>query len=299
MKLARKRGPRRLQRRKKDGKPFGAFHCYVSGRLVNLQTDDEQLAQVRADQAVRGQRSWPRKMSKEAHRAPALRALAELGTAASSPAAPPVAPVVALVPAPPPDPPPPDPPAREVIDPEPIPAAPAAAAAGWADDVNQAAGSSTPAADSAPDAKKASEPLRFADLPWFNGALVTASKLAVAAQVKIQAVCIRWIGDAEAGRVGPPPVRDTGEPETFAAFQKKLATPWEGDDPRELGRQVYEGFLRRICPEELPIPDYLLAPVLVAICTLPVQIGGATKINKDASPAAAAPEAAPHAQAAA
>jgi hypothetical protein len=295
---------------------FGAYHCRVNGRPVNLRTDDEQLAKQRMREAIKGARDWPRKMSLEERRAPGLRALAVVGT---QPPAPVTFSIVAPDPAPanginpqrveqsePPasSPPAPAAAAPEVIEPEPIPAAPAAAAAGWADDVNQAAGAtSSPAAGGDASPAIPGSGMKFSDLPWFSGALVTASKLAVGAQVKLQGWAIRWLGDVEAGRVGPPPAPAPATEETFATFSRKLSTPWGDEDPRELGRQVYEGVLRRLCPDELPIPDYVLAPVLVLITTLPVQLAGATKIKRDATtdaaPAAAAGEATPDARAAA
>lgn len=282
----------RLWRRKRDGAEFGAWHVYVRNKPVNLCTDDREIAGERRKEAVRGVRKWPRKFMKQVRGGAGGGAdgnLAQLGDVAPESTTPQnvagtngpgtdagggsaeTPPASDSVP---------------VIEPEPIPQAPADAG-NWAEDFNQPAGA---AADAAPEAPPR---LRLTDFEWFAGALVTASKLAVGLQLKGQAYCMRVLGDIEAGRVGPPPVVVAGEGmAAIAATMKKASTPWDENDPREPGRRAYERTIVALIPEELPIPAWLKsfeAPIITAINTAPVQWETGRKIERNAQGVETAP----------
>lgn len=274
----------------RGGREIGKFHTLCTGGLrVNLWTVDAVEAAKRARIA--------RSAAAAGFEVPDFRRAAE-GAAAAADAVAALgnaAPSTALVPTTagaPPSPPPAEP---EIIEPEPIPQA-QRSAEGWADDVAAAASAST----GEPPPPEPGAGVRMADLPWLAGAIVTGSKVLVALQLRGQAWAIRAIGDVEAGRVGPVVEPAPQTEEDLASVMKKAAQPWAGDDPREPGRQVWEGFLKRVMPEDLPIPDYLLAPLLVGVFTLPVQIAGCTPIVRPAGEReAAATEARPDERAAA
>ncbi len=63
--------------------------------------------------------------------------------------------------------------------------------------------------------------------------------------------------------------------------------PYEGDASigRDAGAAVWKQALREIMPEDVPLPPYLLAPIVVAAMTLPVQMVGAQKVEDPAPPA--------------
>jgi hypothetical protein len=76
-----------------------------------------------------------------------------------------------------------------------------------------------------------------------------------------------------------PPLEE--QPTSMEEFLRRQMSPWPADDVREPGRQMWEHFLRRLIPEDLPIPDYLLAPILVAAGTVPIQFLRGERIRKD------------------
>ncbi len=153
----------------------------------------------------------------------------------------------------------------------------------WAADANAAAGSaetSSPAADAqqaAGGGGAGAERLRFGDLPFLQRTIVSISKLAVQVQIGLQVWAWRRWGGLDLAPLEEPP-RDLED------FLKRQGVPWPDDDPREPGRQVWESFVRRIIPEELPIPDWLLAPALVAMFTMPVQLAGAKRAAPSSEP---------------
>jgi hypothetical protein len=285
--------PRLWRRTNADGAEIGAWHVTVKKRRINLLTDDRPLAHERRREAVRGVRKWPRKMlPKNAAPAPTkgtadsnLAALGEMDApdlnpgSESSPAAVNGTPSMAGHPAPPPD-------LGEqapVIEPEPIPAAPADAG-DWAADMHSAG-----SASAAPEAPAAPQRLRLQDFEWFDSVLVTASKIAVGLQLKGQAYAMRVLGDVEAGRVGPPPVAVEGEGvAAMAAFMKIASARWEENDPREPGRRAYEKTIVALIPAELPVPAWLKwfeAPLITAVNTAPIQWETGRKIKPGEAPA--------------
>jgi hypothetical protein len=252
--------PRLWRRTNADGAAIGAWHTTIKKRRINLLTDDRQLAHERRREAVRGVRKWPRKMlPKVSAPTPAkgtaedkLAALGEVDApdlnpgSESSPAAVNGTPSMAGNPAPPPE-----LGSVPVIEPEPIPAV--TDAGDWAGDFGAAGAAAT--ADEQPAAPAR---LRLTDFEWFDGALVTLSKLAVGLQLKGQAYAMRVLGDVEAGRVGPPPVQVEGEGvAAMAAVMAMASKRWEETDPREPGRKAYEKTIVALIPAELPVPAWL------------------------------------------
>jgi hypothetical protein len=165
---------------------------------------------------------------------------------------------------------------------------------GWAADANAAAASSEtssagPAAADPTAGGAAGGRPRFADLPFLQTAFISASKFAVQTQIGLHIFAARVLF----GVVLPPL---EAPPKSLDEFMAAQGVPWPDNDAREPGRQVYEGIFRRLVPEELPIPDWLLAPALVALFTLPMQIPHATRVKPEDSgeqPADAAASEAP------
>ncbi len=178
------------------------------------------------------------------------------------------------------------PPHSPAAAPDPFEAANAAAAAGG--EPSSSGGSGAPIPEQ--------PPLRFADVPWFKGAFISASKFLVSLQLRAQEWGARYTMGLKLGPVGPQMPEPKTIEELHALFEK-MGEPWAPNDPREAGRATWETFLRRVCPDHLPIPDYLLAPLAVLVFTLPVQFAGAVPVeqpkpSEDASGPAAEPTAA-------
>lgn len=276
----------KLTRRKRDGKEFGAWHVLVRNKPINLCTDDRDLAVERRKEALRGVRKWPRKFlpkvgqARDAAGGTADSNLAALGDVApdltggapseeperpTTDAAPAHTPSAASVP---------------VIEPEPLPQPPREDPGAWAADLNAPAADQQPADDAAPPI------IRLQDLPWFKGALVTLSKVAVGLQLNAQAWAMKLVGDVEAGHVGPPPkLQQPDNPESMAAFMKAASAPWSEDDPREPGRQSYETTIVMLIPAEITVPawiKWLEAPIVTGYNTIPIQWQTGRKVKRDA-----------------
>jgi hypothetical protein len=271
----------KLWQRNIGGKLIGAFHVTIKGTRINLGTKDASEALKRRKLAMAGRRKF-----KDDIEGAAEATIAALdGTAgAQSPAvvdagAATETPATSTAPTAP-------PPQLPPVLPElaPAPAVNQQAPSDWAAAANTAAAevpsdASLPGGDGSAGA--ALPKVKFGELPFLKGAFVTLSKMAVTVQVALQAWAARVIGDVEVGRVGPPAEQLT--PEEFAA-QAANAKPWDADDPREQGRQIWEECFKRICPDDFDVPDWLLAPMVVAMFTLPVQIAGAKKIDHSKDP---------------
>lgn len=59
----------------------------------------------------------------------------------------------------------------------------------------------------------------------------------------------------------------------------------ENHDSRKIPLELWEQAIREWIPPELPIPPWLLAPIICAAMTVPVQIEGSTPLKKPTDPA--------------
>lgn len=152
-----------------------------------------------------------------------------------------------------------------------------AARAAGAPDMPQAASSESENKDApAPAAQQPVDDgsVRIKDLAQLGPIFVTASRIAVQLQIAFHVLIARYLFKVELD-----PIRDD-VPKDIAGFMAAQGRPWAETDPREGGRQMWERFARRICPDNLVVPDWVLAPALVAVGTLPTQIANAKPINK-------------------
>lgn len=234
-------------RRKRGRREFGSFYCEIKGERINLRTQSRAKALGRAAAAMRGDRSFESDSQGAAKLIAALdggdsarKTLSLVDPLAVVDGG--VAGAASTPPGEPPAPPPPPPPEPEVIEPEPV----APGDTGWTDDVRGAAAA----------AEAEATPPPVIDPAWLDLAIKKAAVLLVEAQLWTHDWCARRWGEVELGKVLP-------------------------DDPTRAAPQaIWEAFIRRHMPAELPIPDWLLAPILVAGQCLPVQIAGAKPIPK-------------------
>ncbi len=149
----------------------------------------------------------------------------------------------------------------------------------WTRDAARAAGapdveSSTP---SEPENKGAPAPaapaqvvddgqVRIKDLAEIGPVFVTASRIVVQLQIALHVLIARYLFKTELD-----PIREE-VPKDVVGFMKAQGEKWPDTDPREPGRAMWEKFGRRICPDNLVLPDWALAPALVAAGTLPIQV---------------------------
>jgi len=271
--------PKLWRRTNADGEEIGAYHVTIKKRRINLRTQDGDKAKKRRLQAVSGRRTFEDDSQGTARINAALDAApgmtppgvveGAVRTDDSPPAAPSGAPPpLALLP------PIPEP---EVVDAEPIPSPPAGS---WTDDVAGGAAPSTGAADSPPPV---GSNVNVSDIIP-DSAFVAVSRIAVQLQMIGQSVIARKLFKFDLPVLADPPPKDLPD------FMKRQGERWPQTDPREPGRAMWEKVARRICPTELPIPDYVAAPLLVAAGTLPVQFMNGSRIDPSAPPQQPAPQ---------
>lgn len=281
--------PLALQRaRNKAGAHIGSYFIWVRDettlkyRRVNLATKNFEKAKARRSEAMSGRRDFVYDDDEKS---------------LDTPTAPEPAPVIPVVPIPtarqlepmesspvvlPPEPAPLEQPAS-IPDPPPFDASSddwtkdAARAAGAPDVVSQAASPSAPENKDAP--APAAQPVddgnvRIKDLAQLGPIFITASRIAVQLQIAFHVLVARYLFKIELD-----PIRDD-VPKDIAGFMAAQGRPWAEGDPREGGRQLWERCARRLCPDNLVLPDFVLAPIVVGIGTLPTQIANAKPINK-------------------
>lgn len=156
----------------------------------------------------------------------------------------------------------------------------------WTKDASRAAGApDVPVAETTPEPENKGEPapaakpvddgkVRIKDIALMKTVFVSASRIAVQLQIAFHVLVARYLFKMELD-----PIRDE-MPKDVAGFMAAQANPWPETDPREPGRAMWEQFGRRVCPDDLVVPDYVLAPALVALGTLPVQIANAKPVVK-------------------
>lgn len=266
-------GSRLPRRYKKNGKETGSFYLRVGGRDVNLRTKSAEIALERAKLARKGQRDF--KHDDDAGAVTSVAATV-VGTEAAKPAAvvespgpaasgsqaqasSPPAPTYptqtgpAALPAIGAPPAAGTPPTREEVKPDGyIPPAP-----GWAAAVAGAAGAS-----SAPDPEP--EPM---DEEFLEGLIEQAAALAVELQIMLQA----WIVKRRL-ELNAAPVPESGD----------------GSKGRTIGAKIWKREIRKLMPDDLPLPGWVVAPLMIAAYTIPVQLANATPVNND-RPAPPAP----------
>ncbi len=116
--------------------------------------------------------------------------------------------------------------------------------------------------------------VRIKDLEMLGPVFVTASRIAVQLQVAFHVLIARWLFKTELD-----PIREE-MPKDVVGFMKAQGEKWPDTDPREPGRAMWEKFGRRICPDDLVLPDWALAPALVAVGTLPIQVSNRKPVVK-------------------
>lgn len=269
----------RLPRRHKNkaGKETGSFFLTIGSKEVNLWTQDAGKALERAKLARKGERNFPKDDDAGAVTSVAATVV---GTEAAKPAdvvespvpaasgsqvqaSSPPAPTYpthtgpAALPAIGAPPTPGTPPTREEVKPDGyIPPAP-----GWAAAVAGAAGAS-----GAPDPEP--EPM---DEEFLEGLIEQAAALAVELQLMLQA----WIVKRRL-ELNAAPVPESGD----------------GSKGRTIGVKIWKKEIRKMMPDDLPLPGWVVAPLMIAAYTIPVQLANATPINNDrpAPPPAASPQ---------
>lgn len=273
--------PELHRNRKKNGRYYGSFWVRWDGERCTLDTEDPGLARARRKQVVAGKRfGKPAAVAVSSSTPPPLgRELVDAldQVDGTQPMRAGVAPAVAhnpeqpgSTPGPATESPPPADVAPRAATPLALPPVEAAKAAGWADDLGAAAAASDAAAssgapgDGGPTSDGGSR-VGF-DPAWLDNGIKKAAGLAVEAQLWLQEWAARRWGEVELGKVP------------------------KDSDAREPGRDLWEGFIRRIMPTDLPIPDWLAAPIAVAMFTLPVQLAGARPISKNPAPVDISPD---------
>jgi hypothetical protein len=267
--------PELHRNRKKNGRYYGSFWVRWDGERCTLDTEDPGLARARRKQVVAGKRfGKPAAVAVSSSTPPPLGrelvdALDQVDGQSQQPT-----PEMGTGPVPAPGPPAASPPPADVAPraatPLALPPVEAAKAAGWADDLGAAAAASDAAAssgapgDGGPTSDGGSR-VGF-DPAWLENGIKKAAGLAVEAQLWLQEWAARRWGEVELGKVP------------------------KDSDAREPGRDLWEGFIRRIMPTDLPIPDWLAAPIAVAMFTLPVQLAGARPISKNPAPVDISPD---------
>lgn len=276
----RKPGPiaSRLPRRyKKGGKEMGSFFIRIDGKDVNLRTDDAEEALRRTKLARQGKRDFTSDGGARAANA-VVAGLTGTDDAKTSPVVepPPAAsPVLTPTAAPPSGLPPVNTPAAALppissssSGPSTPPADPVRPdgyippPTGWADAVSGAAGASE---GSAAEEAEGLEDVLTPDM--LDELLGQAADVVVNAQIWAQAFVARkgWVIGV---RVKMGEVPDSGP----------------SAKGRELGRKFWVRCFKKLVTRYMPdleLPDWLVAPVLVASLTLPVQLAGAEIIPDD------------------
>jgi len=279
-----------LQRAKgKDGQRIGSYFLWTRDpetkkySRINLATKDQDKAKRRRTEALGGKRDFVYDDDEP--------------TPPPPPPAPPIPvvtpPTLALVE---------DTPQPIVLPPEPAPLAqgpapapePAPAQTGaddWTRDAARAAGApeQTPTATTSSEPENKDEPapaatppaqpvddgkVRIKDIALMKTVFVSASRIAVQLQIALHVLVARYLFKLELD-----PIRDD-LPKDVAGFMAAQAQPWPETDPREPGRAMWEQFGKRVCPDDLVVPDWVLAPALVALGTLPVQVAHAKPVVK-------------------
>jgi hypothetical protein len=120
-----------------------------------------------------------------------------------------------------------------------------------------------PTSETPPDDGK----VRIKDIAIMKSVFVTGSRIAVQLQIAFHVLVARWVFKMELD-----PIRDENIPKDVAGFMAAQGQPWPDTDPREAGRQMWEQFGKRVCPDDLVLPDWVLAPALVAVQVLPIQV---------------------------
>lgn len=278
--MARKKGTawRLPFRYKKNGKDAGSFFTREpGGKDLNLRTKNAEVALKRLSEAKKGKRVF----EDDGGGAAAAVAAAVVGTGgASTPlVVEPAAPAASGLPAagaPPPVPPlsptytappalPRVPPAQGAESPPdasggPTPVMPDGyipPAPGWADAVASAAGSAGPTGgEGAPEI----------DDEFLDQVVGVVAEVVVELQISAQAWLIKRRAKIVAGPIPPD------------------------DKGRELGRKLWTTALKKMFPDVPDIPEWLLAPMIIAALTVPRQIQDGTPIkpNEESAPAPAA-----------
>ena len=143
-----------------------------------------------------------------------------------------------------------------------------AARAAGATDTPATTAESAPATTAAPSSETPPDDgkVRIKDIAIMKSVFVTASRIAVQLQIAFHVLIARYLFKTELD-----PIRDD-VPKDVAGFMAAQGQPWPDTDPREAGRQMWEQFGKRVCPDDLVVPDWVLAPALVAVQVLPIQI---------------------------
>ena len=265
------RGRRGPFRPKKDGRETRTYVVRIKGREISLKTRDPDIANARAKEAYAGRRDWPRDDGREGNgtSAASVVAAALVGTGdIMPPVVEPAAPAAQGLTAGGPPTPSPSlplahtaPPALPPPSGSPGPETPASGAPGatevhpdgympppadWADRVAAAAAADGPKAEgTAPDL----------DPEFLDQMLGVCADVTVELQIGLQAWLIKRRAKLEAGAI-PPDAKG-----------------------REIGRQLWIAAFKKWFPSDLELPEWLLAPIMIAALTVPKQLQDGTPVR--------------------
>lgn len=265
----------KLWKRTKRGKEYGSFWITAAGdERVNLRTTNPDVAKRRRLEAVSGARGFKQDDSGASVAAQAITPVLEGRESAQTlslvepprpeapaPSSPPASPPAAALPAI--EAPPAPPVVPDAIFPPPPPLN------GWADAVNGAAGAAAGASSSS-GSDAGDEGGERVDADMLREMVEQAAAIVTECQIWVQSWAIK------------------------RGLKIRAAIVSDDAKGREVGRKLWSRCFHRLMPADLPIPDYIAAPILIAALTLPIQLGeGATEIRDEGAPApASAPTAA-------
>jgi hypothetical protein len=279
-----------MRARNKKGAHIGSYFMWVyrpdsdKYKRVTLATKDFEKAKARRVEAMNGRRDFTfddDEQSMDTPRAPEPAPVIPIIPSSHQLTAPEYQPIVL-------------PPEPAPVDQRPAEPAPSTGIESppddWTKDAARAAGAPEPAMPTAsatePENKDAPAPaahvddgqIRIKDLEQLGPVFVTASRIVVQLQIALHVLVARYLFKTELD-----PIRDE-MPKDVVGFMKAQGEKWADTDPREPGRAMWERFGRRICPDNLVLPDWALAPALVAVGTLPIQVANRKPVVAKAKP---------------
>jgi hypothetical protein len=266
------------------GLPFGSYYIRIGKTELCLRTRDPDEAIARARRArLKGERDFKNDSDAQQAAQAVSDAITGTGGAKTPPVVePPAAPVPSLPPSAPPAAPPapaalpsghtppaalpplPTPPSSP---PPVVPDAVFPPPPGWADGVRAAATEAAAAAPSSdPEGEGGGGDTVDADM--LREFIDQAAAIVVEGQIWLQSWLIK------------------------RGLKIKTAIVSDSAKGREVGRKIWTRCFSRLVPTDLPIPDYIAAPILVAALTLPLQLGeGAKDISDEDNAKETAPSA--------
>lgn len=256
---------------KQQGKEIGNYRTTIKGERINLGTKDPDEARRRRALALKGERSFSDDTGAVGAASAIVAALDGTGVAKTAPVVEPPRPAAPILP-PAPAPAPELPSAHTVAAALPAsglqrdPARPDGyipPADGWAESVRGAAAEAEGAAASSQAAGEGDGEGERVDADMLREMIDFAAASAVELQIWLQSWAIK------------------------RGLKIKTAVVSDDAKGREVGKKLWSRCFQRLMPTDLPIPDYIAAPVLIAALTLPLQLGEGATVVKDEEETAA------------